>query len=353
MKRTSLILVLTALALLALDVLVAASLTWAERSGRMGSMVSYFEYGRSVPGKLARWQETPGTQGNLFKTAWLSQKLPESQALFEAETDTTPIIRSYGMSFVRRIMKEALQQDPTLRWDSHAGPGASPNYTYTFFHEDRANRRPGDIVVLGLLSSSVPGMAALSNQTWNFDQPAPFTYPVYWPEGDGLRAVTPVIQSVEEVGDPARADAWQAQLAKEDGFYSRKTFGATMLDRSPFLRLVRRSLASAHIQTAERRILTEGAYPYDEVLRRMVRIFARVAREDGQFPVVMIIQGRGAGDADILAQVQDTLKADAIPYLATAEHIDPRNPAVFVADGHFTAEVDKELAQAFRGLLPE
>ena len=60
------------------------------------------------------------------------------------------------------------------------------------------------IVVLGFLSSSLHAMASLSNRTWSFEQPAPFTYPVFLPEGAGLRAdLHPVADlAVPEAGQP-------------------------------------------------------------------------------------------------------------------------------------------------------
>lgn len=343
--------VLTLLCLIVLDVIVAVALSQAEARGKLGTLVSFFEYGRSVPGKLEKWDANPDMRGNLYDTAWVPDILARSEAAFQEEGATDgPVVRSYGMSFVNRIMRQVVAQDETLIWDGHSGPGGPPNFVYRLFEADRANRRPGDVVVLGLLASGVPAMAALSNRTWVFEQPAPFTYPIYWPEGEtGLRAVEPLVTTAEAqralVPGSAEAAAWEAQLAEEDRFYGVQTFGGATLDASPFLRLVRRSVAKSYVEDAKAAVLEDGAYPYGEVLRRMVLNFAATAREDGQRPVVMLIQTRDPADPGIFELVQPVLEAENIPYFATVEHVSPRDHTAFVGDGHYTETVDRGFAE--------
>ncbi|MEM9843173.1 MAG: hypothetical protein AAF965_00090 [Pseudomonadota bacterium] len=343
--------ILTLLCLIVLDVMVAVVLSQAEARGKLGALVTFFDYGRSVPGKLEKWEANPGARGNLYETAWVPDILARSDAAFQEENPADgPVVRSYGMSFVNNIMRQAVDQEAALIWDGHSGPGGPPNFVFTLFEADRANRRPGDVVVLGLLASGVPAMAALSNRTWVFEQPAPFTYPIYWPEGEtGLRAVEPLVTTAEAqraiVPGSAEAAAWEAQLAEEDRFYGVQTFGLTALDASPFLRLVRRSVAKSYVEDAKADVLEDGAYPYGDVLRRMVLNFAAMAREDGQRPVVMLIQTRDPADPGVFELVQPVLDAENIPYLATVEHISPSDHTAFVGDGHYTKAVDGLFAE--------
>lgn len=356
MRKTLTVLSLTLVFLALMDIGVAQVLGWAERSGRLGSLVQYFEYGRSVPGKLAKWEKNPGTPGNLYDVAWRRGSIEASRAAFRAEpADTLPVIRSYGMSFVNNILRKAVEIEPDLIWDAHAGPGAPPNFTYSLFEQDRDNRRERDIVIFGILSSAVPAMAALSNRTWAFEQPAPFTYPIYWPEGDGLRRVEPLVSSAAEQRalseNPAAQTAWRAQLRQEDHFFALQTFGLPMLDASPFARLVRRALAISHIERTHADILQGGDYPYAEVLRRMISAFARQARTDGQTPVVMLIQSRDPRDPNLLAVTRPVLDEENIPYLATAEYFDPKDPSGFLRDGHYRPRVDRMFAERFIDLI--
>lgn len=355
MKKTISIIGLTALLVGILDIAVAVTLNWAEENGKLGSLVRYFEYGRSVPGKLAQWEENPGTPGNLFDVAWRSEAVERSQQAFQEEDVAQgPVLRSYGMSFVNNIIRQAVEIDPDITWDAHAGPGAPPNFTFSLFQDDRNARRLGDIAVFGILSSSVGGMAAMSNSTWVFEQPAPFTYPIFWPEEAGLRRVDPVINSSAEhrgLTDDTR-QLWEGQLRQEDYFFGPYTFGLIWLDHSPFAKLVRRALATSKIEQTEASILA-GDYPYPQVLQLMVEEFARIARADGQIPIVMLIQSHKHIDPNILEVVKPILERDDIPYLATVEHFNPRDASGFLGDGHYVTSIDRLFADHFVDLLSD
>jgi hypothetical protein len=345
---------LTLLALVAIDAGVAVLLD-AMRAAGEGGLVRYFEYGRSVPGKLARWVDRPDDPGNLFNVAWRPDILAASAAGFRREDPEVPVVRAYGMSFVGHVLDAAAAQAPGLPVDLHAGPEAPPNFTYALFLDDRANRRPGDVVVLGILSSAVPAMAALSNRSWAFEQPAPFTYPVFLPAGDGgLERIDPLVNSAEEeraaMADPARGAAWSAQLARVDGFRSAVAFDLPLLDASPFARQVRRALALGSIRRRQH-ALEEGGYPYRDVLGRMVRSFVETARADGQVPVVMLIQSADAADPDVLDMVRPVLDELGAPYLATRDIADPHDPSNFVPDGHYTAEANARFGTAFLDIV--
>lgn len=358
MRHTIKIALVTLVALLSMDALVAATLGWAERTGRLGALVTYFDYGRSVPGKLSQWEQAPDMPGNLYDVAWPAATVAESAARFALEdTAAGPVIRSYGMSFANRVIRSAVAQRPELIWDAHDGPGGPPNFTFALFEDDRVNRREGDIVVLGILSSSVPAMTALTNSTWVFEQPAPFTYPVYLLEGDKLARIDPVVQSSAQqrivADDAGLRQAWQAQLSSTDAFHDMRTYGASWLDVSPFARLVRRSLATAHIERTKADVLSSNSYPYEEVLRRMIIEFAETAQADGQIPVVMLIQNNRSLQPDLLPIVLPVLERTDTPYLATAEHFDYTDRTGFVSDGHYKPEVDQMFGAAFLSVVDD
>lgn len=329
------------------------------RPGPAASLIGYFEYGRSVPGKLREWANDRDQPGNLFDVAWRTDILRDSTRNFTSENIQTSKIRAYGMSFVNNIIKAAKSRDPNLQVDLHSGPAAPPNFTYALFVDDRQNRRSGDVAVLGILSSSVAGMAALSNRTWAFEQPAPFTYPVFLSAPDnGLVRIDPLLTTAAEQRaflqnpDSIEARAWQRQLDDIDAFYSPEAFALPWLDASPFARLVRRSLALKSIKSKTEHLLIDpdgGDFPYGEVLRRMVGQFAEIAREDGQLPVVVLVQV--AGKPDLRGALVDTLRDGNIPYLATADLQDPNDPGAYVSDGHYKQSVDQRFGAAFLKLI--
>ena len=359
MKKHLAIVASTVLALVLLDLLVGTALRLADgRVPALQGLVRFFDYGRSVPGKLQEWEEHPEEPENLYDVAWRTDMLATSAIRFAEDPADVATVRVYGMSFVNHVFEAAQRIEPTLRLDAHSGPGAPPNFAYAVFLDDRANRRKGDIVALGILSSAIAPLAAMSNRTWAFEQPAPFTYPVFLPEGDTLRRIEPLVNSADEeralATDPIRAAAWDAQLRSSDALWSPAAFSLPILDQSPFARLVRRSLAIGTIDRREQALLAnpEGApLPYATILRRMVTNFARIAREDGQIPVVVLIQTRDLGDPDLRGILWETLEAGGIPYLATADYQQVSDPTAFLPDGHYTPAVNAEFGQALLDIL--
>ena len=83
----------------------------------------------------------------------------------------------------------------------------------------------------------------------------------------------------------------------------------------------------------------------------MVREFSRTAKADGQRPVVFLIQSRNPRDVDLLTLLKPTLDAEEADYLATAEFVDPSDPAAFLPDGHYKAERDQQFAEQFLAII--
>jgi hypothetical protein len=356
MKRTFGVFGLTVLLVAVLDIAVAFTLNWAERTWRFGGLVQYFEYGRSVPGKLEKWRKNSDAGFNLYDVGWREADVATSSADFATEDPGQgPVIRSYGMSFVNNIIENAVMLDPDIIWDQHAGPGVPPNYTYALFEDDRENRRSGDIVVLGVLASTLPAMGSFSNQTWAFEQPAPLTYPIYQPTSGGLMRIDPVITSSSQLStlrtNKTLAAKWHDQLTQYDAFYGIETHGAPVLDASPFARLIRRAAATSHVAQTKTEILSSQSYPYRDALNQMIQEFVQTAQSDGQVPVVMLVQDKDAGGVNLLKTVQPALLETGVSYFATAEHFDPRDPSGFLSDGHYRPEIDRLFAAAFLKLL--
>ena len=332
--------------------------------GAPQSLVRFFDYGRSVPGKLATWAARPEQPGNLRDVAWRDAMMRASAEGFAAEKAVTGterrVVRGYGMSFLNNILTEAQKADPGLVIDLHAGPGAPVNATHAMFLDDRPNRRAGDVVVLGVLSDTLEGMFSLSNRTWVFEQPAPFTYPVFSPDpaGPGLIRTDPLVQSLADedrlTTDPALAAAWEAQLAQGDRAHVAAAFRWPLLDASPLVRLLRRAQVMPELALRRRAAMAElsdPASPGAETLRRILAGFAAEARADGQVPVVALIQGNRPGP-DLGALFCPGLRAQGVTCFATAEVQDPRDPRAFLGDGHFRPEVDARLGAAFLAVLP-
>ncbi|MFZ3583344.1 hypothetical protein ACOI1H_14385 [Loktanella sp. DJP18] len=356
MIRTMKTILWTLAALVAIDLCAALVLAGPAPQG----LRNFFEYGRSVPGKIAQWEADPDVPGNLLGVAWLPEMMAESaRTAVDRQKNDGPVLHAYSMSFVDRIVRGAQDARPGLRVEIRSGPGASPNFTYAAFLQDRSNRRPGDVAVLGILSSSVSAMGSLTNATWVFEQPAPFTYPIFRPDAsDGLTAEMPVLQSLAEQltldDNPDLARRWHTQLAAQDLIYTPAAFDLPWLDASPFVRLVRRALAQGGVDQRKARIVAhpeDGPMPYAEVLRRMIMTFDRIARDDGQIPIVVLVQSNRPGDPDLKALLGDFLDSHGYHYFATADHQNPRDPRAFEPDGHYRPAVDSRFGILFLDVL--
>ncbi|OCX66421.1 hypothetical protein BFP70_05210 [Thioclava sp. SK-1] len=344
---------LVAILLIGLDGVLAAVLSGPAPN----SLKRFFEYGRSVPGKIALWQATPGQPGDMTNVSWRDEILAKSRAEFATE-DSTSVLRVYGMSFVDQIARAAQKVDPALIVDLHSGPAAPPNFTYAMAQDDRVNRRAGDVVIWGVLSSSVPAMASYSNRVWQFEQPAPFTYPVYHPDSTGLRRQDPVLTTQAQqhllATDPDLQRAWDRQLHDTDALYVPAAFMWPWLDISPFARLIRRALVTGEIADRKARIIAQpkaGPYPYQNVLQGMALNLAQQARADGQILIVVLAQTGDPRDVDLLALLGPFLEQHGIPYLATAKVQDPRDARAFIPDGHYTDAVNARFGAAVVDLL--
>ncbi|HEY0214461.1 MAG TPA: hypothetical protein VGC40_12895 [Paenirhodobacter sp.] len=351
MLRQIKVVLATLFALVVLDVMVALVLTRAP-----AGLSAFFDYGRSVPGKIAQWQERQDRPGNLLNVAWQPEMLAESATHFAGEDPASgPIVRHYGMSFTQQLLQATQRARPDLMVDGHAGPGASPNFVYSVFLDDRTNRRTGDVVVFGILSSSVPALGSFSNRVWVFEQPAPFTYPIFRPDGlKGLKRTDPAITAHADMTDPVKIAAFDAQMRAEDALWTPQAFALPALDASPFVRLLRRATATGAIESREANVTThpeDGTMPWAEVLRLMVRDVARISREDNQVPLIVLIQARDTASPQLRPVLVPMLEAEGIPYLATDEVANPRDTTAFLSDGHLTTAVNDVLAQRLLGIL--
>ena len=351
MRATIKTVFVTLLALVVLDFAVAAALTWTKNSGRLSALNNYFDLGLSVPAKIEAWGDGSNPYGNLYRVAWIETIIAHSAEKYTSEPDERDVtLRSYGMSFSGNIVEKAIALQPSLVADLHGGPAAPVNLTFTLFTEDRGNRNKGDVIAFGILSSSVTKLAAMSNRTWVFEQPAPFTYPIYYPEGEGLRRVDPLIRSATQETDlvtsPGLQRAWYDQLAFHDRYYSDLLFKGRVFDQSPVIRLVRRAVSLRLLGRSEQEIRSAREYPTKDVLRLMMGELKRTALEDGQVPVVVLVQTNNPSDIDLRAFMRPVLDELEMPYIATADYFDPRDSSGFIGDGHYNAEIDRIFGQA-------
>jgi len=321
---------------------------------------AYFEYGRSVEGKVARLIGASDlTAGPLASAGWRSRP-PGPEVPTGPRPGSNLLLANYGMSFSAQVGEALAKIDRKLTLRYWGGPAAPPNCAYAYYLADRG-RHDADVVMLGVLSNRVAAMESTSGMNNSFEGPAPYTFPKYELDGSGnLRVIEPTIRTLAELraalAEPGRRKALIAEMREHDAYYARYLFDRNILDSSALLRMIRRALAHRHDRAVESRTYTDAGYVAYSVavrsLRHMVKAFGASVRRDGKLPVVLLLHTRGYSD-HLYTILADVLATDDIPYVSTHTICPANDSTNYIADGHFTPEANGRIARALADVLAE
>ena len=149
------------------------------------SLQSYFEYGRSLEGKLDRLVgRTDDRTAPICFAGWLDPPPGDDQPKALA-AGADHMVAFYGMSFTNHVGNALETLDPRFTVRRIAGPAAPPSFAYAAFEGDRG-RHDADAVVLGVLDSSVVGLLSDNGLCRNFHGAAAVLLPQL--SGDRRRA---------------------------------------------------------------------------------------------------------------------------------------------------------------------
>ena len=316
-----------------------------------GAMNLYFDYGRSIEGKVSRQMgSTDDTTAPIARAGWLDSHLGESEAVRPA-LGKNLLVAIYGMSFAEHVGQAMTKLDPNVTLRIVAGPSAPPNFSFAAYEADRGHHQ-ADVAILGILASSVKGMGAMTGMTWGAEVPAPYTFPKYKLENGQLAAIRPEVSSLAELrttlSQPQQRDAYVNQLRTNDQFFDSFVFEKNILDASAIVRMIRRAWAKSHQDNITSQIHTPAGFnPNWEqapVLKRMVEEFAATAKQDGKLPIVLLFNDQGYDD-HLYRLLKPTLEQHQIPFVSSHEVAPATDRSNFVGDGHFTPAVDQRLAE--------
>ena len=311
----------------------------------------YFDYGRSIEGKL-RHQigPAPDRDAPMLQAGWLDKECGGDAATPAGQFG----VDFYGMSFSGKIGAEMTKLDPGVTVHSFAGPGASPNFGYACFQQRRATgREMAPVQIFSVLASSLPRLLTVTGLTTSFEEPAPFTYPRYRVGADGgLLETTPGVQTAEEfhatLADPKRWQAYLDHLAAQDAFYQPWLMRTDVFDHSVIARMIRRAWGQQQKRALVASLRADdgfsGAPEIPQVLGAILKDFADSARKAGARPIVLLIEDQEIGAA-LSKAAGPRLAADGIEYLATSTIASPRDTQTFIADGHFTTPVSIKIGR--------
>lgn len=339
--------------LLATD--VAVNLAFGVRGGtaQASGLSRYFEYGRSVEGKLARMVAAdPKTGGQLISTGWIDPTILASKPS-RPQAGHDLLVAVYGPSFALNAANEAAKLDSRITIRDVGGPNAPPSHSYAAYKSD-APLRKADVAVFGILSSGVPLMGSLSGLVWLFESPAPYTFPRYRVSGSELIEELPTLRTEADFrrafgNGSAEWAAFKDQLRRSDRGYDRFTFDASIADSSSVVRLVRRGWV-AHRQPYEDGVydpITGFNVEAEEVraLRAMLVDLKRRTCERGERLVVLLLHTQRQSD-HLHRALQSTLTQAGVDYVSTHTLFSANDARNFVPDGHYTHEANAELAKA-------
>ena len=324
----------------------------------VGQLSLYFNYGRSVEGKVSQMiGPTDESSSALAKAGWLDPDLWKKLNLpTRRATEQDLLVAIYGMSFSNHVGEAIAEIDPKITLRKIAGPAAGPNYSFAAYKLDRG-RHEADAVVLGILASSVKALRTMNGMTWQFEGPAPYTYPRYLLQDGKLQEVSPTITSLTQfraaLGDKQQWDAFLTQMQKYDQFFNSFLFERNFVDKFATVRLIRRAWAQNHQKAIEKQIHTEDGFNAESeipVLRAIATDFAATALKDGKMPIVLLLNDRGYDD-HLFKALEPTLKNASIPYVSTHNIASPSNLKNFRTDGHFVKSADKQIAKAVLKLI--
>lgn len=321
------------------------------------ALQAYFDYGRSVEGKLRRMVGANAAQdASIVEAGWVSRECDRSLP--------TPAGRRgidiYGMSFTNRIAYQMERLEPDLAIEQFGGPAAPPNHSYAcFVQRIESGHALAPIQIIGVLASSLRRMVTLSGLTTSFESPQPFTYPRFTLGQKGrLVPHWSSIRSPENLrvalADREKWRTFLGELAAEDAFYAPEMMSANFTDHSVLLRMIRRAWGQRLLRSRTTSLLADtgsGRAPdIAPVIRVILVDFAIRARAADKRPIVILIEDKGYGGL-LTAMLAPTLQAAHIEFVATGDIAAPDDPANFLSDGHFTPAIDAEIARATLNLL--
>ena len=344
--------------LVAID--VGANLAFAYpadvRNVNPGRLQLFFDYGRSMEGRLRRMTKAdPAQTAPITLAGWY-------QPLHAVDRPAKPggtLVTVYGMSHAVRLAEALQRVSPRYSTRSVGAPGATTNWSFGAFRRDK-DRGKSRVVVLAIMSSTLPNITSMTPMTWNISFPLPYTQDRYVLTGDKLGVVKPPYDSFEgyvaTLNDPAKWAAARALFERYDPSYDPFLLEATLFDRSTLVRMARRAWSNRRDRDAAGDVLTARGFNADseavKLANAIIASFATQARREGLLPVIYVVNNYGYGD-QLHRALQATLDRDDIPYLSSDGVVNPNDPSNYLPDTHFTDANDDRLAAALDQLITD
>jgi hypothetical protein len=321
------------------------------------SMQRYFDYGRSIEGKLrALVKPDDELSGPIVVAGWIDKGCHRTVENVPGSIG----ISIFGNSFSGQLADMLSQLDKLVSVERYLGPGAPPNHSYACFVKQSAFG--GDhhhIQIIGITASSLPRMESIWGVTTSYEYPQPFTFPRYrlGPAGE-LISHEPSVRSPDDLrrilANPAAWNAWLTEVEAEDYFFVPGLTAMDMADKSVIARMIRRGFGqsisrsrAAWLRGEDRKI---NARDIVDVLPKLISDFAKRVRESGGRPIIVMFEEYGQGGV-LMPILSAALTNEHIEYVSSAKLAPASDIRNYAADGHFAPEANAKIAQELLKLI--
>jgi len=332
-------------AIIVIDITINFAIERPKNNIKPSKLSQYFDYGLSTEHKLFRKvSSSDETADALAKAGWYKSHNKKSSK----KTN----IFIYGMSFSNHIGEIISKTDMNFDVNMYAGPGAPLNHSYAYYQNHRPHKK-GDVVILGILASSLPMINTLTHITSNFEDPAAHFYPKYQLNTNNqlIKKQLPINTLSElrvAMHDTQQWHHIKETLKKEDCFYNKILFSKNLTDKSVYFRLLKRAWGQRHKLKIIQRYHNEHGFKNTdkliEISQSIVKNFAKEVREDGATPIIILFNNRGFS-SHLFSILQHTLNSNKIAYYSTHTDFPAENLDNFIPDGHFKHEIDIHIAK--------
>jgi hypothetical protein len=317
----------------------------------------YFEYGRSVEGKLDKMVRLADTQPNpILGYGWLQNKRYES--LPKEASDNQTLVAVYGMSHADLLGKAIVAVDNKYVIRYITAPGAPPGWSFAAYEADK-DCHEAKVVILGIMTDSVPYLSATAGTTSYFELGHPYTFPRYFVKDGQLKQAYPPFFTAEGFKeyfyDSRKWGEYRDWLAKNDKFYNAFLYKRSFTDMSALFRVLRRAYSTHIKEKRVNHVYTKDGFNLNSeeivALRGIIKAFAQSAREKKSLPIIYIVNNEGRKD-HLYRALKPVLEANNIPFLSTHIICPPDDPRIFLGtNSHFIPSKDMELAKEITKII--
>jgi hypothetical protein len=320
----------------------------------VGQLPAYFEFGRSIEGKLARiTRRDPNQTAPITLAGWYQPLHVEAIG----GPSGAPTVTFYGMSHSVRLARALARTSSNYHVRSIGAPGATANWAFGAFLRD-PQQSNSKVAVLSIMSMTTPMVTTMTAMTWNSAFPLPYTEERFELAANGLQVVPLPFESFPDFTksffDPGAWSRARAQFKAHDPYYDSFMFRGSVLDKSVIIRLLRRAYGLHLEREGRARVLDEHGFHADSeeirVMNAIVRSFATQARSQGIVPVIFVVNNLGFG-TQLFDAVRGSLDRCNIPYLSSHTVVSPADPRGYLPDSHFTSANDDRLARALAKVI--